>query len=99
MIKSNQTIDTYADCRNEHSNWPDNAIEDYQQLKADINALIEFSNNLESSIDNGDFSPQFGVGSPEGVVTANYSLKYIDTSVPTEYYNPAFGSDTGWVAL
>lgn len=99
MIKSRQTIDTYADCRAEHPSWPDNAIEDYMALKADIDSLIEFSNNLESSIDNGDFSPQFGTGSPNGVVTANYSLKYIDTSAPTEYYNPTFGSDTGWVAL
>lgn len=99
MIKSRQTIESYSDCKASHSRWNDNAIEDYQALKEDIQSLIEFSNNLEQSIGNGDFSPQFGTGNPNGVVTANYSLKYIDTSVPTEYYNPTFGSDTGWVAL
>lgn len=44
-------------------------------------------------------APQFGSGSPEGVVTSTLSQKYIDTVANTEYYNPDFGVNTGWVAL
>lgn len=92
MIDSNQTIKDWADCSNEHPKWSENATEDYMATKEDLLTIQDLINN-------GDLSPQFGTGSPEGVVTANYSLKYIDTAVPTEYYNTVFGSDTGWVAL
>lgn len=92
MIKSRQVIESYIDCRTNHPSWSEMAIEDYQSLKEDISIFIGLVNN-------GDLSPQFGTGSPEGIVTSNYSLKYIDTSIPTEYYNPVFGSKTGWIAL
>jgi hypothetical protein len=92
MIKSNQTIEDWSDCSTEHTGWSDNSVEDYMAVKGDLQ-------RVEGLINDGALSPQFGTGSPEGVVIANYSLKYIDTSVPTEYYNPTFGSDTGWVAL
>ena len=61
-------------------------------LKSDVSTLAELINN-------GELSPQLGEGSPEGVVTSNYSLKYIDTLIPTEYYNIEFGVNTGWIAL
>ena len=92
MIDSLQTITDDGECRSEHPKWSDNAIEDYMSKFRDIETLFNLVNN-------GDLSPQFGTGSPEGVVTANYSLKYIDTAVPTEYFNETFGADTGWVAL
>ena len=92
MIDSLQTIEDWSDCKTEHPKWSDNGVEDYMSAKTDLNELIEILNT-------GGLSPQFGEGSPEGVVAANYSLKYIDTLVPTEYYNETFGSDTGWVAL
>lgn len=92
MIESLQTITDYGECGDEHPQWSDNAKEDYQQKFEDIQLLIDLLND-------GELSPQFGVGSPEGVVTANYSLIYIDTAVPTEYFNETFGATTGWVAL
>lgn len=92
MIESLQTITDYGECGDEHPQWSENAIEDYQAKYEDTQELIRIIND-------GELSPQFGSGSPEGVVTANYSLKYIDTDIPTEYYNETFGSDTGWVAL
>jgi len=92
MINSNQTIEDWGECNKEHPSWSENSVEDYMEIKADILNFINLINN-------GALSPQFGTGSPEGVVTSNYSLKYIDTAIPTEYYNPTFGSDTGWVAL
>lgn len=92
MIDTRQTIESWGECKAAQPQWEDNFIEDYMGKKLDIQNLINLLNG-------GDLSPQFGTGSPEGVVTANYSLKYIDTSGPTEYYNETFGSDTGWVAL
>ena len=92
MIKSRQVIESYADCKAQHAGWTDQAVEDYQALKDDINRLLK-------ALNNGDLSPQSGTGSPEGVVTANYSLLYVDTSVPTLYFNSTFGENTGWVAL
>jgi hypothetical protein len=92
MINSNQTIEDWGDCSSEHLRWSDNAVEDYMAIKGDVR-------NLQDLINDGELSPIFGTGSPEGAVKANYSLKYIDTDVPTEYYNPVFGADTGWVAL
>lgn len=92
MIKSRQVIESYFDCKSNHPNWSEMAIEDYQALKDDIFTFI-------SLVNNGELSPQFGTGSPEGLIVSNYSLKYIDTSIPTEYYNPVYGSKTGWIAL
>lgn len=73
--------------------------EDYFHLKRDVFNILSFIELIVQAVDDGEFSPQIGTGSPEGVVTANYSLKYIDTSGPTEYYNPTYGAITGWVAL
>jgi len=65
---------------------------DYLYMKNDVRDLIDAANS-------GQFSPLIGAGSPEGAVAANYSLKYIDTTGPTEYYNSTVGATTGWVAL
>jgi hypothetical protein len=92
MINSSQTIESWGDCDAEHQDWSNNATEDYMGIKNDVSTLIGLLNS-------GAISPQLGEGSPEGVVTSNYSLKYIDTLIPTEYYNPEFGSDTGWISL
>ncbi len=91
-ISSLQTIVDFSTCKDEHSEWSPNAIEDYQAKYEDLN-------NVFNLVNNGSLSPQFGTGSPEGLVTANYSLLYIDTAVPTMYFNESFEADTGWVAL
>lgn len=92
MIDLIKTIEDYGSCFDEHGDWSDNSVEDYMGLKDALDQII-------SAFNDGDISPQFGTGSPEGIVTSNYSLKYIDTAVPTEYYNETFESDTGWIAL
>ena len=52
-----------------------------------------------ADINDGRYSPQFGTGSPEGVVTANRNQTYFDTSVPAMWVNPAIGASTGWVQI
>lgn len=50
-------------------------------------------------ISDGEFEPQFGSGSPEGVVVANYNRQYFDTSIPQHWVNPVQGANTGWVQV
>ena len=52
-----------------------------------------------ADINDGRYSPQFGTGSPEGVVTANRNQTYFDTSVPAMWVNPATGANTGWIQI
>lgn len=92
MVNSRQTIESDGECAGEHEGWSNNAIEDYMGIKDDLLTV-------EDLIESGSLSPLFGTGSPEGVITSNYSLKYIDVAIPTEYYNPTYGTDIGWVAL
>lgn len=91
-IISRQTIIDYGDAVSEHSDWSVMATEDYMGLKEDVTRLIQFINN-------GDFSPQSGSGSPEGSVEANYSKLYVDTDVNQLYFNESVGASTGWVTL
>jgi len=92
-IKTLQTIIDFQTCAAEHPKWSQNAIEDYQGKAQDIDTVVELINN-------GDLSPLSGSGSPEGVVTANYSLMYVDTdAVATLFFNPVFEANTGWIAL
>ena len=91
-IKTQQTFEDFATCADEHSEWSTNAIEDYQGKGADINEIIGLVNN-------GDLSSLSGSGNPEGVVTANYSLFYVDTNVSALYFNEEFEADTGWTLL
>ena len=73
--------------------------EDYFQLKRDYQNLINAVSALLVAINGGEFSPLSGSGDPNGVVTANYSLLYIDTDVNQLHYNPTYGEKTGWIAL
>ena len=73
--------------------------EDYFQLKRDYQNLVNAVTALLTAINGGEFSPIIGVGSPEGVVTSNHSLQYIDENTNQQYYNPTYGADTGWIAL
>ena len=53
-----------------------------------------------SDINDGRYSPQFGTGSPEGVVTANRNQTYYDLSgTPQHWVNPIIGANTGWVQV
>jgi hypothetical protein len=96
MIDSRQIYLEYSDIREGYKLTDDNAIEDMAGLKADVSALI-------SLVNNGDFTPLEGVGSPEGVATSNSSKLYIDTTnSPTSvtmYYNSTINSATGWVQI
>lgn len=73
--------------------------EDYFQLKRDHQNLVNAVTAVLTAINEGEFSPQDGSGSPEGIVTANYSLQYVDTDTNTLYYNPTYGADTGWITI
>lgn len=73
--------------------------EDYFQLKRDYQNLINAVSALLVAINGGEFSPLSGSGDPNGVVTANYSLLYIDTDTNQLHYNPTYGENTGWIAL
>lgn len=72
-------------------------VDDYMALKEDAIYLIETVEALQAQVD--ELSPLSGTGSPEGVVESNRSLLYVDTSVPTMYFNPTYQADTGWLAL
>lgn len=93
MIRTLQTIQDYQSAADAHPKWPENAIEDYQGLKADVDEIL-------SAINRGQLSPQSGTGTPEGTVFANYSLLYVDTTIPQKiYFNPTFNAKTGWVVI
>ena len=66
--------------------------------------LVEYLRNLlqdivtvAAAVDNNQ--PQFGSGSPEGVVTANLNRTYYDTSIPEMWVNETVGANTGWVQI
>lgn len=73
--------------------------EDYFQLKRDYQNLVNAVSAVLVAINGGEFSPISGSGDPNGIVTANYSLFYIDTDVNQLHYNPTYGENTGWIAL
>jgi hypothetical protein len=89
---SRQTIKDYTEARDSISFKNDNGLEDYMAMKEDIDQFLTF-------IAEGMFSPQFGQGSPEGVVTSNLSKQYIDTDTNTVYYNLESSVNTGWFTL
>lgn len=70
--------------------------QDYLQLKNDYDNLVNGVSVIISAINSGEFSPLSGVGSPEGVEVANYSLMYVDTATNEVYFNSTLGADTGW---
>lgn len=73
--------------------------EDYLQLKRDYQNLVNAVSAALAAINGGEFSPLSGSGDPNGIVAANYSQLYIDTDVNQLHYNPAYGENTGWIAL
>lgn len=75
---------------------------DIAQNASDIaqNALnIQANTDAIAEINDGRYSPQFGTGSPEGVVTSNNNQTYFDLSVPEMWVNPTIGVNTGWVQV
>ncbi len=91
MIKTLQTIEDFQSAKETHPGWSENAIEDYQGLKLDVDRLL-------AAVNDGRLSPQTGTVTPEGTVFANYSGFYIDTADSNKlYFNPTFNAQTGWV--
>ena len=94
-IESRQIALEYSDIRELYNFKKDNTIEDFAAMKADIKSLIELMNN--------NSQPLFGVGSPEGLVAANNSLLYFDTTnEPTNvtmWTNQTVGGVTGWIPV
>lgn len=91
MIDSRQVIREYSDAIANIGFNSETGVEDYMALKSDVLALINIINDNQ-------LSPQFGSGSPEGVVTSNINRTYFDTDGvnATMYINENIGADTGW---
>ena len=88
MINSKQTIFSYNEV---DEFFTFDIARDYMGLKQDLNDLLRIINNNE-------LSPQFGSGSPEGVVTSNLNKTYFDTSGADAvmYINESTNTNTGW---
>ncbi len=88
---SRQTIKSYSEARESIKFLNESGIEDYMAIKDDIDGVL-------SLIAEEMFSPKFGEGSPEGVVTSNLSKQYIDTATDpaTVYFNLNSSVNTGW---
>ena len=71
----------------------------------DENELIELGLTLQTAraiariVNQSDYVVQIGTGSPAGVLKSNKSRFYIDSSVPTLYFNPNIEDDSNWQAL
>lgn len=89
LPETRQTVIDYSEARDAYKIPTENGLEDFMAMKSDIIFHRVFINN---------WSPQFGTGSPEGVVTCNNSQVYYDTSVTPVimYINQTIGADTGW---
>lgn len=77
---------TYADTENR---WHDTSKITLDKILQELNGGV---GGVYTS--GGNFS---GVGSPEGVVTANKGAIYIDTAAPALYMKTTDGTNTGWV--
>ena len=96
ILESRQVIVDYQDASDSISFKNENGVEDYMALKADVSQLIDLINI-------GEYEPQFGVGSPEGVVTSNSNRTYYDTTLApasvTMYVNLTVGVNTNWIGV
>jgi hypothetical protein len=92
-IQTRQFIVEYDEARESYSFKSEQGLDDFMALKADVFAAIELLNAETST-----FTPQFGSGSPESVITANYNRTYYDTSGlnAVQYINETVGASTGW---
>jgi len=92
-ITTRQIAVEYNDVRQIYTFKSEDAVEDFMALKSDVFAVLELLNAETST-----FTPQFGSGSPEGVVTANFNRTYFDTNPvnAVQYINETVGNDTGW---
>lgn len=97
-IESRQTVLEYSEVPATYGIDNDYGIEDLMALKEDVRSLISLVNDSNST-----FTPQFGTGSPEGVVTSNFNRTYYDTTLSpvsvTLYVNQNIGVSTGWVIV
>lgn len=93
MIQTRQIIIEYDEARETYKFKSENAVEDFMALKADVFAVLQLLNAETST-----FTPQFGSGSPEGNVTANFNRTYFDTNPvnAVQYINETVGESTGW---
>lgn len=92
-ITTRQIVIEYDDVRQTYAFKSENAVEDFMALKSDVFAVLELLNAETST-----FTPQFGSGSPEGNVTANFNRTYFDTdgANAVQYINETVGESTGW---
>lgn len=92
MIDSQQSVLQYSDIESYYKFNSEHTIDDFLAMKRDLLEVVQLINS-------GEFTPLSGAGSPEGLITSNSSKQYVDTSVPTLYFNDTIGVNTGWVAL
>lgn len=83
------------------SSIADNAADIATNAAAIAQNALDIAQNASdiADINDGRYSPQFGIGSPEGVVTSNRNQTYFDTAVPSMWVNPTIGVNTGWVQI
>lgn len=97
-IESRQTIVEYAEAAEVYKLNSEYGTDDLMAMKADIRNLIALINDTNST-----FTPQFGTGSPNSVVTSNYNRTYFDTTLSpvsvTMFVNENVGVNTGWVQV
>lgn len=91
-----QEIVAYSEARESISFKLESGVNDYMAIKAKLTETIVRLNEVINIVN--DSAPLFGTGSPEGVVQANSSQQYYDTSVAPVimYINQTIGANTGW---
>lgn len=78
----------------------DNRVTQNENDITSLDSRVTQNENDIADINDGRYSPQFGSGSPEGVVTANRNQTYYDlTGTPELWVNPTIGANTGWVQV
>lgn len=91
---SRQTLISYKSIELAIPSAKSEFIRDYSAIKDELTAVQRLTESLK---------PLFGAQTPEGNVTSNNSLTYIDTTnspVSVDmYFNAVVGVDTGWVIV
>jgi len=73
-------------------------LDNATQIGLNATAISDNASSI-TDINDGRYSPQFGSGSPESVVTSNRNQQYFDTSGPSMWVNATIGVNTGWVQV